>query len=332
MAAAAPTATRVINLFRWFIRCGSLEGRAVYRAGRLAPCRRSGSERSSLEASARLRISGRTPPVCRMSTSSVVSTAAAASKVSVLPLARWMVTATSARGASWSGRASTSIRSPGLSSQLRRMPLGRQPYRQDAHADEVRAVDALEADGENRAHAEKRRAFSGPVARRSGAVAFAGDEDDGRALVAVALGSTPQRQHFAAWRVDGRAGRRRGVKLVPRCAVHEQAAQHDFPVAATRREHVEVAAILAARHEVVGGVAARRDLPGRRDVIGRDVVAEHDQRMGHVTAEARLRPGRRERRAADVGRRFVPREDRRRRHVELRSRRRLPPRLRRRSA
>ena len=54
----------------------------------------------------------------------------------------------------------------------------------------------------------RRQALGRPVARRAGAVALAGDEDDGRALVAVALGGAPQRQELAGagtWIVAARA-------------------------------------------------------------------------------------------------------------------------------
>src|SRR5690606_40412986 len=47
--------------------------------------------------------------------------------------------------------------------------------RQNAHADEVRTVDALEALDDYRAHAEQAGALGGPVAARAGAVFLAGD-------------------------------------------------------------------------------------------------------------------------------------------------------------
>src|SRR5579883_2483204 len=50
--------------------------------------------------------------------------------------------------------------------------------RQYAHADEVRAVDALEALGDDGAHAEEPRALGRPIARRAGAVFLAGDDDE----------------------------------------------------------------------------------------------------------------------------------------------------------
>src|SRR6266581_365810 len=57
--------------------------------------------------------------------------------------------------------------------------------REHAHADEVRAVDALEALHDHRAHAEKQRAFRGPVARAAGAVFLAAEHHGGNALGGV---------------------------------------------------------------------------------------------------------------------------------------------------
>ena len=51
---------------------------------------------------------------------------------------------------------------------------------QYAHADQVGAVDALEALGDHGLHAEQHRAFGGPVARRPGAVLLAGQHDQRR--------------------------------------------------------------------------------------------------------------------------------------------------------
>src|SRR5215210_3536172 len=48
--------------------------------------------------------------------------------------------------------------------------------RHHAHADEVRAVDALEALGDDGPDAEEVRALGGPIARRAGAVLLAGED------------------------------------------------------------------------------------------------------------------------------------------------------------
>src|SRR5205085_7540544 len=69
--------------------------------------------------------------------------------------------------------------------------------RQHAHADEVRAVDALEAFGDNRAHAEEAGALCGPVARRAGAVLDASDHDERHALLAITRRGRVDRQPLA---------------------------------------------------------------------------------------------------------------------------------------
>ena len=54
--------------------------------------------------------------------------------------------------------------------------------RQHAHADQIAAVDALEALGDDRFHAEQERALGGPVAAGAHAVILAGQHDQRRVL------------------------------------------------------------------------------------------------------------------------------------------------------
>src|SRR5690349_10128128 len=58
--------------------------------------------------------------------------------------------------------------------------------RQHAHADQVRAMDALEGLAYHRLHAEQVDALGRPVARRTGAVLLAGDQDLRRVFLLVA--------------------------------------------------------------------------------------------------------------------------------------------------
>src|SRR5919107_4751926 len=55
--------------------------------------------------------------------------------------------------------------------------LGRELQRQHTHADQVRAVDALERLGDDRPHTQQHRALGRPVPRRAGAVLLAGQDD-----------------------------------------------------------------------------------------------------------------------------------------------------------
>ena len=64
----------------------------------------------------------------------------------------------------------------GQPERLGRLAVG-ELQRQHAHADEVRAVDALERLRDHGAHAEQVRALRRPVARRARAVLLAGEHD-----------------------------------------------------------------------------------------------------------------------------------------------------------
>src|SRR6185369_14254492 len=57
--------------------------------------------------------------------------------------------------------------------------------RRDAHADQVAAVDALEALGDHGAHPLEEGTLGRPVARGAGAVLLAGEDDGGHVLGAV---------------------------------------------------------------------------------------------------------------------------------------------------
>src|SRR5262249_9481470 len=67
----------------------------------------------------------------------------------------------------------------------RRALAGAELERQDAHPDEVRAVDPLVALGEDGADAEEPGPLRRPVTRRARAVLLAGDDDEGDAFLEV---------------------------------------------------------------------------------------------------------------------------------------------------
>ena len=74
------------------------------------------------------------------------------------------------------------VSSPLRPSDCQEVPVLEQE-RQHAHADEVGAMDALEALGDHRAHAEQLRALGRPVARGACAVFLAGEDDERHASV-----------------------------------------------------------------------------------------------------------------------------------------------------
>jgi hypothetical protein len=80
--------------------------------------------------------------------------------------------------------------------------------RQHAHADEVRAVDALEALDHHGLDAEQPRALRRPVARRAGAVFLAGDDDQRHAILLVAHRRVVDRHLLARRLVPGDAAAR----------------------------------------------------------------------------------------------------------------------------
>ena len=84
------------------------------------------------------------------------------------------------------------ISSPVSPSDCALWPVG-ELQRQHAHADQVRAVDALEALRDHRPHAEQLRALGGPVARGARAVLPAREHDQLDALAHVAHGGVVDR-------------------------------------------------------------------------------------------------------------------------------------------
>ena len=79
----------------------------------------------------------------------------------------------------------SNVSSPVRPSDSRRLAV-RELQRQHAHADEVRAVDALVGLGDDGADAQQRGALGRPVARGAGAVLLAGQHDQRDALGRVA--------------------------------------------------------------------------------------------------------------------------------------------------
>ena len=165
----------------------------------------------------------------------------------VVPSLRWIVSVTSICG---SIRASTpvmsNVSSPVIPSDATlSVPLNWQ--RQHAHADKVRAVDALEALRDHRLHAEELRALRGPVARRAGAV-FLAAEDDGRRASARCTSSRRRRSASArcrGWNSVTPPSTRvpsalRRQHQVLDAHVGERAAHHHLVVAAARAVAVEV--------------------------------------------------------------------------------------------
>ena len=146
--------------------------------------------------------------------------------------------------------------------EQRRVLTGHVLHRQNAHADQVGAVDALEALGDHGAYAQKQRSLGGPVARRAGAVLLAREHDERHALRPVLLSRVEDRDLGAIGEVPRPVTLARG-KSVAKADVAERPPLHHLVVAPSRAEAVEVESVDAVLDEVVPGRAVRRDRASR---------------------------------------------------------------------
>ena len=157
--------------------------------------------------------------------------------------------------------------------------------RQNAHAHEIRAMDSLEALGDDGANAQKARALGRPVARGAIAV-FGARKDHQRGLFSrvfhrgvvdrqlLARGIMDRHTAFEHRAVGGH------VHEVLDADVGERAAHHHFMVAATRAVLVKISLAHLTISQPATGGRGELDGAGRRDVVGRDLVAEQRQNAG----------------------------------------------------
>ena len=122
--------------------------------------------------------------------------------------------------------------------------------RDDAHPDQVRAVDALVRLGDHGAHAEEVRALGRPVARRARAVLLAREDDQRHAFLVVALGGVEDRHLLAVREVRRPRSLAALHEQVAKAHVGEGTAQHHLVVPAPRAVRVEV---LRARRRARSG-------------------------------------------------------------------------------
>ena len=128
------------------------------------------------------------------------------------------------------------------------------------------------------AHAEQARAFGGPIARRSGAVRIAGENDERDGFFGVAHGGVENRQRLAVGVMDGEAAFAPAGHFVFDADIGEGAAHHHFVVAAPRAVGIEIADFDSRRLQIASGGRRRRDRSGGADVIGGDRIAENRER------------------------------------------------------
>ena len=135
----------------------------------------------------------------------------------------------------------------------------RELQRKHAHADQVRAVDALEALGDDRADAEQHGALGRPVARAAGAIFLAGEDDERRPVRCVGHRRVVDRHRLAGRRVAGEAALDIVEHAVADADVGEGAAHHHFVVAAARAVAVELGAADPVLEQIAAGRAVGLD-------------------------------------------------------------------------
>ena len=158
----------------------------------------------------------------------------------------------------------------------------RELQRDDAHADQVRAVDALERLDDDGLDAEQAGALGGPVARRTGAVLLAAQHDqrDAGGLVVLRRVVDERLRATLEGEVAGVAARDVVEELVAQTDVRERAADHHLVVTATRAQGVVVLALDTVGVQVLRGRGTGLDRAGRADVVGGDRVAEQREHAG----------------------------------------------------
>ena len=154
--------------------------------------------------------------------------------------------------------------------------------RQDAHAHQVGAVDALETFGHDGFHAGQAHALGGPVARGTLAIVGAGDDDQWLLALHVHLDGFPHPRD-GAFRLDARE--RTGLHfaifdhhLVFQRRVGKRGALRRQMVAPVRGVGIEVFLRQAHLRQIFAGRAIEHDGVRWRQMIGGDVIAQDGQR------------------------------------------------------
>ncbi len=131
--------------------------------------------------------------------------------------------------------------------------------REDAHADEVGAVDAFEALGDDGFDSEEAGAFGGPVAAGAGAVFLSGEDDERSAGSLVCHAGVVDAHLLAGGLVDRESSFHacavgfRGDHEVFDADIGESAAGHDAVIASAAAVAVEVHRFDAIFDEVFSG-------------------------------------------------------------------------------
>ena len=183
--------------------------------------------------------------------------------------------------------------------------------RQHAHADQVRAVDALEALGDDGPDAEQARPLGGPVARGTRAVFLTAQNDEGNPRLLVFHRRVVDGHDLVFREIGGEAALGSRGRPVAQTHVREGAAHHHLVVPAPRAIAVEIGGQHVVHHEELATRAVAFDGARRRDMVRRHRIAQKRQAARAPDVLYRLGVGLHAveiRRFPDVGGHIVPLE------------------------
>src|SRR5947209_16518678 len=138
-----------------------------------------------------------------------------------------------------------------------------------AHADEVRAVYALEALGDDGAHTQQERPLRRPVARTAGSVLLPGDDDQRKPRRLVVHRRVVDAHLLADGLQSSDAAFGARHHQILDADVGERTAHHHLMVAAARAVGVEVLHLDAPKQKIATGGRLGLDRARGADVVGR---------------------------------------------------------------
>ena len=138
-------------------------------------------------------------------------------------------------------------------------------------------MNALEAFGDHRAHAQQLWPLGRPIARTAAAVLLAGQNHQRHAALGVLLAGVEDRHLLALGQEARNSAFRARSKFVPQPHIGEGAAHHHFMIAAPRAVGIKVPRLDAVRRQIHARRSVGLDRSGWRDMVGRYRVSQNGQ-------------------------------------------------------
>src|ERR1700680_2904225 len=138
-------------------------------------------------------------------------------------------------------------------------------------------MNALKTLSDDCLDAQQTRPFCGPIARRSGTILLAGDDDEWHSVGLIALRCCENRHLLAVRQMASDPAFGTGRKFVAQTNIGKRTTYHDLMIAASCAVRVKICGDDAVLDQVLASRTALRDIARRRNVIGRDGIAEHSE-------------------------------------------------------